>query len=223
MTKQLVLISILAFFLSAPANALSFYLIKEEDVTQAEQYFAQGDYAKSKNLYLKLAGAGDKYAQYVLSIIALEGLVGEPNLMEAYAWAKVAKESSNTMIKKHFETVSKLVKDPNEDEVLKVSSEIYSRYSNLAVARRYLNRLRKELPKCTGSRIRGNITACNRIGVVCEPTLLNPSAREECLKFIAKIQPENMKKMKSQINQLEVYVSELELQAGSVTISEQNN
>ncbi|RDX36452.1 hypothetical protein DZA50_05155 [Kangiella sp. HD9-110m-PIT-SAG07] len=222
MIKQLALISILAFSLSATAKPKSVYIIKDDDIAQAAQYFKEGQYSKAQAMYLDLASAGDKYAQYVLSVIELQGLVEEPNLIKAYAWAKVAKESNNGKLKEHFDKVAELVTNPNEEQLLSVSSDIYRKYSNLGVSKRYYSYLRGEMPRCTGSRLRGNISACRRIRVSCDPNMLTKTAREACLEFVAKIQPENLKRMKNDLDQLKTFVKELEQSTGSVTVSDEN-
>ena len=222
MIKPLVMIVFLVASMAVTAKQSTPYLIKDQDIAQAAKYFNEGQYSEAQAIYLGLASAGDKYAQYILSIIELQGLVGEPNVPKAYAWAKVAKEGNNGVLKAHFEKVSNLITDPNEDEVLSVSSDIYSKYSNMAVAKRYLRHLRNEMPKCTGSRLRGNVTACRRIRVSCDPMTLTKSALESCLEFVAKIQPENLKRMKHDFNLLKDYVTELEERTGNVTISDEN-
>lgn len=223
MLKAILLILLLTANHLSLAKSKSAYLITDEDITRAAQYFKKGLYAEAQAIYLNLASAGDKYAQYVLSVIELQGLVEKPDLIKAYAWAKVAKENSNEQLKKHFEKVSKLVVNPNDEKLLKVSSDIYSKYSNIGVAQRYLRHLKNELPRCTGSRLRGNLSACGRTKVSCDPNVIAKGARESCLEFVAKIRPENLKRMKNDIDKLQTYIKELKQRTGIVIISDKND
>lgn len=228
--KQLfLLITVLCFSSTALSNDKGFYVINEIDKTQADKLFKEEKFEESKQLYLQLAGAGDKYAQYILSVIYLNGLTGEQSLEKAYAWARVAKEDNSKPLSKHFEHVKSLIPPDEMKEIIKASSEVYKKYSNLAVAESYLSYLKKEFPKCTGSRLRVNINACDKVKVTCNisvvwggntiPDIIS-SFGKDCLEFIAKIQPENLKKMKANIDLMEEYIQE-ERKKGTVIITEE--
>ncbi|HEY9030139.1 MAG TPA: hypothetical protein VIM93_02155 [Kangiella sp.] len=230
LTKKLLLTIVLLCCSSATfGNNQEFYVVNESDIARADELFQKEQYTESQQLYSKLAKAGDKYAQYVLSVIYLNGLTGEQSLGKAYAWARVAKEENSKLLTKHFEYVKSLIPPENKEAIVKESSDIYKKYSNLAVAESYLSYLKKEFPKCTGSRLRVNMNACEKIQVTCNlnsvwggntiPDLAS-SFGKACLEFATKIQPENLKKMKANIDLMEEYIEE-ERKKGTVIITEE--
>lgn len=230
LTKKLLLTVVLLCCSSATfGNNQEFYVVNESDIAKADELFQKEQYKESQQLYSKLAKAGDKYAQYILSVIYLNGLTGERNLEKAYAWARVAKEDGSKELSKHFDHVNSLIPPENKDQIVKSSSDIYRQYSNLGIAENYLSYLKDEFPKCTGSRLGVNVNACERVQVTCNinsvwgantiPDIIS-SFGKDCLEFAAKIQPENLKRMKAGIDALEVYVQE-ERKKGSVIITEE--
>ncbi|ACV26246.1 tetratricopeptide repeat protein [Kangiella koreensis] len=206
-----------------------FYVINESDIAKADELFKNEQYQESQQLYSKLAKAGDKYAQYILSVVYLNGLTGEKDLQKAYAWARVAKENGNKELSKHFDHINSLISPEQKDQIVKSSSDIYRQYSNLGIAENFLSYLKDEFPKCTGSRLQVNVNACERIQVTCNinsvwgantiPDIVS-SFGKDCLEFAAKIQPENLKKMKAGIELMEEYIQE-ERKKGTVIISEE--
>lgn len=220
----------LTFSVLASQKLNELYLPSTKDQERAYELFKNKQYDESEQLYLRLSNAGDKYAQYIMSIIYLHGLTGETDKAKAYAWAKVAKENQSEKLLEHFNQIkSSLTKDELQKYEAN-SDEIYSKYSNLAVAERHLKFLKKEFPKCTGSRSKVNVDACQRIQVTCNvnsvwggntiPDLVS-SFGDKCLEFAAKIQPENLKKMKSDIEDLELYVKQQKSKGRVIVTKEQ--
>ncbi|MCW9029773.1 MAG: hypothetical protein OQJ80_12630 [Kangiella sp.] len=227
--KLLTSFALLCCSSAAFSNNQELYVINETDIKQAEELFQKAQYKDSHQLYTKLAKAGDKYAQYILSIIYLNGLTGEKSLEKAYAWAKVAKENGSKKLVAHFDHVKTLIPPDQKQQIVSSSSEIYRQYSNLGIAERHLAYLKKEFPKCTGSRLSVNVNACERIKVSCNissvwggntiPNLVS-SFGKDCVEFVAKIQPENLKRMKANIDLMEEYIQQ-ERKKGTVIISEE--
>lgn len=211
------------------ASNQEFYVINESDIAKADKLFQREQYKESQELYSKLAKAGDKYAQYILSVIYLNGLTGEKDLQKAYAWARVAKEDSSEELSKHFDHIQSLIPPEQKEHIVKSSTDIYRQYSNLGIAENYLAYLKDEFPKCTGSRLKVNVNACERVQVACNinsvwggntiPDLVSTFGKD-CLEFAAKIQPENLKKMKAGIDLMEKYIQE-ERKKGTVIITEE--
>ncbi|AOE50264.1 SEL1-like repeat protein [Kangiella sediminilitoris] len=228
MLKLILSIFIITLSASTLAQSKSIYIIQKKDQELADEYFKKGNYEEARSLYFQLAGAGDKYAQYILSIMELQGLNGKPSLIKAYSWAKVAKENNSPQLVAHYKKLAALVPSNREDEFIEASSEIYEKYSNLGVAKKYLRYLRDDFPKCTGSLSRVSVSACERIRVVCNASAIRPSmipdyaGNDRCLEFVAKIRPENLKRMKKDINQLQDYVEKQEQKKTSVIIKEEN-
>ncbi|RDX36451.1 hypothetical protein DZA50_05150 [Kangiella sp. HD9-110m-PIT-SAG07] len=228
MLKTILLVLFIAATPLSFAKSKSIYFINDEDIAQAAKYFKEGQYAEAQAIYLDLASAGDKYAQYILSVIELHGLIEEPNLIKAYAWAKVAKENTSKHLVKHFKTIAKQVPSEHQEEFQKASTEIYMKHSNIAVAKRYLRYTKEEFPKCTGSRTGLSIAACEKIRVICNSQALDQfvipdlAGNKRCMDFAAKIRTENLLRMKNDINQLQSYVQELEQKTGTVTISDES-
>lgn len=227
--KLLLTIVLLSCSSTTFGNNQEFYVVNESDITKADELFKKEQYEESQQLYSQLAKAGDKYSQYILSVIYLRGLTGEKNLEKAYAWARVAKEDGNKELSKHFDHINSLIPPESKEQIVKSSSDIYRQYSNLGIAENYLSYLKDEFPKCTGSKLKVNVNACERVQVTCNlnsvwggntiPDLAS-SFGKDCLEFAAKIQPEYLKSMKDGIDALEVYVQE-ERKKGTVTITEE--
>lgn len=211
------------------ASNQEFYVINESDIAKADELFQNEQYEESQQLYSQLAKAGDKYSQYILSVIYLNGLTGEKNLGRAYAWARVAKEDGSKELSQHFDYIKSLIPPEQKEQIVKSSTDIYRQYSNLGVAENYLAHLKDEFPKCTGSRLKVNVNACERVQVACNinsvwggntiPDLVSTFGKD-CLEFAAKIQPENLKKMKAGIDLMEEYIQE-ERKKGTVIITEE--
>ncbi|MBD3653395.1 hypothetical protein [Kangiella sp.] len=229
MQKLLLTIFLLCSSSIAFGSSQEFYVINESDIEKADELFQNEQYKESQELYSKLAKAGDKYAQYILSVIYLNGLTDEKDLQKAYAWARVAKENGSEELSQHFDHVKSLIPPEYKEQIVKSSSDIYRQYSDLGIAENYLSFLKEEFPKCTGSRVKVNVNACERIQVTCNinsvwggntvPDIIS-SFGKDCLEFAAKIQPENLKRMKASIDALEVYIQE-ERKKGTVIITEE--
>ncbi len=227
--KLFLTLALLCCYSIAFASSQEFYVINESDIAKADELFKKEQYKDSQQLYEKLARAGDKYAQYILSVIYLNGLTGEKDLQKAYAWARVAKENGSEELSKHFDHVNSLIPSENKEQIVKSSSDIYREYSDLGIAENYLSFLKEEFPKCTGSKLKVNVNACERIQVTCNinsvwggntiPDLVSTFGKD-CLEFAAKIQPENLKKMKAGIDLMEEYIQE-ERKKGTVIITEE--
>lgn len=227
--KLLLTVALLSCSSAIFASNQEFYVINEPDIAKADELFQKEQYEESQELYSKLAKAGDKYAQYILSVIYLNGLTGEKDLQKAYAWARVAKEDSSEELSKHFDHIQSLIPPEQKEHIVKSSTDIYRQYSNLGIAENYLAYLKDEFPKCTGSRLKVNVNACERVQVACNinsvwggntiPDLVSTFGKD-CLEFAAKIQPENLKKMKAGIDLMEKYIQE-ERKKGTVIITEE--
>jgi hypothetical protein len=50
-----------------------------------------------------------------------------------------------------------------------------------------------------------------------------PSSMEACLDFVAKIQPDNLKRMKKDLYLLKTYIEDLEQNSGSVIVTDESS
>lgn len=120
---------------------------------QADQHYQNADYHKARKDYDDLAEMGDKFAQYRLSVIHLEGLGVPENVVEAFAWSALAAEADHKALKQYRDTVWELVPGEHRKKAKSRAKRLSGRYGDLALARKHKRTLTKNLRSCTGSRL----------------------------------------------------------------------
>lgn len=120
--------------------------------------FNRHDFKKAFEGYSLLAMFNDKVAQYRLAFMYHHGLGIDKNPLQAYAWAKLSKESQpidqddyqQTYVNL-YEQISAQLDELQREHAELLATEYYSKYSLFAVAQRARRLIRKNKTKCTGS------------------------------------------------------------------------
>ncbi len=194
------------------------YIPSKKDPATAMKHYQNSQFDKALDLYKKLAKSGDKHAQYMLSIIYYHGYGVDKDIIESFAWSKLSTETQVNAFENNYKFISQNIADNLKTTALSRYEEIYRNYNDLAVARRYRLIFNKELPMCTGSRIRGNCgnvkASCNGIGNLS----LNAQSEERCKEYAKKLDPFYIARIKESSEQVREYI--LEKSNPTVTISE---
>jgi hypothetical protein len=124
--------------------------------SKAEQLFERGDYRRAHIIYLNdLAPFGDKYAQYMLGFMSLNGLGVEQDPVLAAAWYRLAAERGEPreFVKIRDETLDRLdVVDRERSDQVYIG--LRSEYSDIAISMREAREEFKSLSQVTtGSRL----------------------------------------------------------------------
>lgn len=100
---------------------------------QADLSFNEGKYKAAYDSYLELAKTNDKYSQYRLAYMYLQGLHVDKQPKEAFAWSAVAAENGQS----EYLGLFNLIKGELTDTEIKQSidhAEVYrKKYGNLAI------------------------------------------------------------------------------------------
>ncbi|WP_251359346.1 hypothetical protein [Kangiella sp. TOML190] len=226
MTKNTLLIALftLITIFHPPLEAKKkFYVPNDDDVQLVEKLYKEKKYSEAFPIYQKLAKAGDKYAQYKLSLMYLLGQGADVNFEKSYSWAFVAKESKEKHVVALFNKLDKAMLDENRSQYEDSAINLYMRYNDLEVSERALKALKKEFPNCTGSRLK-SIGACRNIRVMCKGYFGDGGAQrylfmpDSCEDFLVKIHPDNLKALKNVIHKMELRIQELKMKRGVVAI-----
>lgn len=120
--------------------------------------FNRHDFKKAFDGYSLLAMYNDKVAQYRLAFMYNHGLGVEKDLVKAYAWAQLSKESQPIDQDEYQEVYVNLYKhistqldEPQRKQAELLATHYHSKYSFSAVAQRARNFIRKAKIKCRGS------------------------------------------------------------------------
>lgn len=143
---------LLSIALAAPALAA-----KENRVDQlrdmADQQYQEEDWSRALKSYNQLAEYGDKFAQYRLSVMHLEGLGTREDVIEAYAWSALAAETENENLRNYQDTLWQLVPAEHHKKAKSRAKKLSGRYGDLAIARKNHRQATRQLRSCTGSRL----------------------------------------------------------------------
>lgn len=124
---------------------------------KVEQLFQAEDFRRAYFIYRnELAPIGDKYAQYMVGYMLLNGLGVSEDPVSASAWYRLAAERDTP----EFVAVSNnLLGQLDEHQVQQSNADYFrlrARYSDVAVVLASIRRNLRELEGRTGSRIRGD-------------------------------------------------------------------
>lgn len=148
-----VMMTLAAFMLIATSATYAKSNRVDQMRDQADKHYQAKDYRKAYDDYDDLAGMGDKFAQYRLSVMNLEGLGTNENVVEAYAWAALAAEADNKSLRSYRDTVWKLVPAEQQKKAKSRAKKLSGRYGDLALARKSKRQATRQLRSCTGSRL----------------------------------------------------------------------
>jgi hypothetical protein len=124
---------------------------------KVEQLFQAEDFRRAYFIYRnELAPIGDKYAQYMVGYMLLNGLGVSEDPVSASAWYRLAAERDTP----EFVAVSNnLLQQLNENQVQRSNAEYFrlrAKYSDVAVLLTSIKRNLNELRSRTGSRLRSD-------------------------------------------------------------------
>lgn len=190
--------------------------IEENAEIKADELFEKEQFEKSFKLYLSLAKIGDKYAQYMVSLQYFHGLGIEKDTLKAYGWANLAKRSKTKEMKDYYYHVKSSIGESDSLRAETIKAELSEQYSDLVIAMRLKRMIRNTIPKCGGSRIRGN---CSFIRHYCVDNGSQQSY-DKCLREVALRDPKVIRNLKHDLAKTDEYI-EFKLQTGgSVTVKE---
>lgn len=149
---------------------------------RADRFYDEGRYDQAVRIYQKLSQYSDKFSQYRLASMYLDGFGVQKDLLEAYAWSYVSAESR----KPSYVAFHKEIRSMLDEEQLALARDKageyiaeYGLFRNAVDARQLIA---SEKKRCTGSRVGAT---CSRVGVSSVACNLNnrsiPSRR--CLGF----------------------------------------
>ncbi len=119
----------------------------------ADKHFLEGNYKEAEKRYKNLGRVGDKYAQYRLSRIYLDGLAGRKSLSEAYAWANLAAKNKHPGLVAFRDQIWESIPPAQRQSARKKADRFEGLYSDIAIARKVERASRQRLRSCTGSRL----------------------------------------------------------------------
>lgn len=90
--------------------------------------YKQGNYESAFQDLLKFAKAGDKYCQYLVSTMYLQGQGTTMDSMEGYVWLNVALEQDRTSWRQLLETLDNNVDDSFRDTASPIIADYIARY-----------------------------------------------------------------------------------------------
>lgn len=206
---KIILISLLALSLSvSEANnsdtVIDLELPSKEVAKEADSLFKKAEYEAAIPLYFSLAEIGDKYSQYKLAIIYQNGLGVSEDIRKAYGWAYLARENKNPELMEYYQSVAAQIIEADLEKAEFVKEELYGRYSNLRLARKFRNMVKKSIPKCSGSRIRGN---CTTVKVYCVSES-SESTKEKCRKQALLRKPYALRELKQKLLLVNQYLED---------------
>ena len=152
MNINLLLGMLVALAISLSSQAATEPVISPEQ-QQADDVYAHGDYPAAMKQYLALAKDGDDFAQYRVSYMYLEGQGLELDLVESYAWAAVAAQSGQMELLRYRDTVGSLIPENKQRKAVQRAEFYLRKWGSDEIADEYAEAARKELRKCTGSRL----------------------------------------------------------------------
>lgn len=132
-----------------PGSAPSSRTVKIQQ--KAERAYQEGDYERAFRIWRKdLVEIGDKYAQYMVGYMHLNGLGAERDVSQAYAWYRLAAERGHDLL---VEALEELEARLTPDELAAGMSEherLASKYGDRKLVRRLIRLDELRLKKRTG-------------------------------------------------------------------------
>ncbi|MDA3934884.1 MAG: hypothetical protein PF630_11245 [Gammaproteobacteria bacterium] len=134
---------------------------------RADRLYASGTYQTAFHIYELLAELGDKYSQYRVAFMYEQAQGIEHNLLQAYAWSKVAAEAGHGPLIEYHQHIHDLLTEAQLPGARDLAIQYLTSYGLAAQAYNARLAIREELRKCTGSRLG---TRCDRVtsrGITC--------------------------------------------------------
>lgn len=145
-----------------------------------DQSFDDGHYARALSNYKRLSKLSDKYSQYRLAVMYLQGLGVEHNLIEAYAWSYVAAESSKKPYVDFHKAVREMLEPQQQDAAREKAGDYVTQYGLFRAAAHAVRLIRREKGQCTGSRVGSTCDRVSGSSLSCNSTITSTPSRS-CL------------------------------------------
>lgn len=110
------------------------------------------NYSEAIDRYTGLAGLGDKYAMYRLSLLIEQGLGQAADPALAWGWAAVAAEARTPSLVAHADAMWARLDTAQQQRALEEKNRIADRYSDLALLAKKEREVRQLQSEATGSR-----------------------------------------------------------------------
>ena len=146
---SIILLLLVSTALYAASKPSAFEMEKEN----ADNYYDNQDYKKAKSAYTKLARKGDKYSQFRLSLIFLDGLSGKADISQAYGWATLAAQVRHPGLLAYRDLVFNEIPENGKRKAIAKADKLMLRYSDFVIAEKAVMRTKRDLRNCTGSRL----------------------------------------------------------------------
>lgn len=117
---------------------------------KADNYFNHRDYERAYKSYRRLAGHGDKFAQFRLAVMHDDGLGVAVNIPQAYAWAAVAAEGNRTEFVAYRDELYAQLDDSQWAQAETLANQRVAEVGNFQIALNTKRRMRREKIKCAG-------------------------------------------------------------------------
>ena len=120
---------------------------------EADALYAEGNYSKAYDKYLRLAKKGDTFSQYRSSYMSLMGEGTDVNYPAAFGWAVVAAESGDDNLFRYLQEVKALVPADQYEAAEVAAREYTEQWGTIALAVEARREADRKLRECTGSRL----------------------------------------------------------------------
>jgi hypothetical protein len=144
-----ILVCLILIALVSPLTAQA--IVLDERQQKAERYYQKGDFKKAYKSYYKLAKAGDHFSQSRVAQMFAKGQGTKIDLIEAYAWAELAREGDLEDIAVDSDALLQQVDDKAEAE--KKAEKLMKKYGEQALRKKAAKKKNRNIGSCTGSRI----------------------------------------------------------------------
>jgi hypothetical protein len=121
---------------------------------EATALYENGDYAKAYKRYLKAGKKGDRFSQYRISYMKLNGLGTSRDVIESLAWAVLAAQNGQEHLASYQDAIAALVPEDKRKEAQQKVDYYMRRWGEDDN-----NDTRISSGKCTGSRLSCNQTS----------------------------------------------------------------
>lgn len=115
----------------------------------ADNAYAEANYEKAFKYYHRLARFGDKFAQYRMATMHMQGLGVPVNIQEAYAWSAVAAESPREAYTEYQMYIREQLNEKQLERAQAIAAGKITEMGNYAMAIMAKKQLFREKMNCT--------------------------------------------------------------------------
>lgn len=143
---------------------------------RVEDIYSSANYGRALLIYRdELAPLGDKYAQYMVGYMHLQGQGVEPDKVAALAWYRLAGERGENVLRTASAELAKTMSAEEIAESNQLFVQLWNRIGDTRLIMGLIQRDMEQLRQQTGSRIPGSmasapVTVYNRNGEPMSPT-----------------------------------------------------